>query len=185
VELRPYSLGPSPLLSLNASSSSSAFRSRFLLALSVFPVSVFTDFACAATLASEGSTTSTTLDDGPDDGAGTGETASASSGTKEATVLSFFFFLGSPEGPAEGVDEEALGVMDETFDEDDEAEAAATLEFSAVDCFLGGGLAKMSSIEVPAEAAGILPPDLLDAADFLAILTTTVRVNEFVTETKE
>jgi hypothetical protein len=154
--------------------------------LPVFPVSVFTDFTCAATLASEGSTTSTTLDDGSGAGAGTGREI-VSSGINEATVLGFFFFLGSSEGPAGAVEEEALGVTDETFDEDEEAaeEAAATLECSAVACFLGRGLAKMSSIEVPAEAAGILPPGLLVAADFFTILTTTMRLNGFVTEKKE
>lgn len=88
--------------------------------------------------------------------------------------MSFFSFLGSSEGP-EAVEEEALGVADESFDEDEEAEAeaAAALECPAVDCFLGRGLAKMSSIEVPAEAAGTLPPGLLAAADFFAILIVT------------
>jgi hypothetical protein len=143
--------------------------------LLVFPISDFTGWACAATFASEGSTTSTTLDDGSGAGAETGEAAFASSGTNEATVLSFLFFLDDSEGPAEAVEEEALGVADESFDEDEEAEAetAAALECPAVDCFLGKGLEKMSSMEVPDEAAGTLTPGLL-AADFFAILTATM-----------
>lgn len=149
-------LGPSPRESINASSSSTSFLSRFLPFLAA--AAGISTLACG--FGSDGSTTSTTrLLDAL--GAGASAVSSSAGLNDAATLFFFFFFFASPSGAAEDATFELDAAAEDPFECD---APAADLDFDldgeAAEAaggviFVLAGFAKMSSMDDAAALASL------------------------------